>query len=69
MALGYIGGIKKAVFTLFLYKVPLNMLTAEYKRYSESGNVDTVVVGLGTFLTAFGLMELLDYGSVRRKPQ
>jgi hypothetical protein len=26
MALGYIGGIKKAVFTLFLYKVPYTML-------------------------------------------
>ena len=69
MGLGYIGGIRKAVFTMFLYKVPLTMLSEEYRRYVEAGTVDGVTVGLGGFLTVIGLMELLEYGSGKRKVQ
>ena len=67
MLLGYIGGIRKAIFIMFLYKVPLEILKKEYADYMEAGSANIVTVGLGTFLTVIGLMELLDYGSGKRK--
>ena len=69
MALGYIGGLRKAIFIMFLYKAPLALLQQEFTNYQEAGTIDAVKVGLGGFLTVIGLMELLDYGSGKRKVQ
>ena len=72
MALGYISGIKKAAFTLFLYNVPFKMLRGEYEKgITTDGKLSTssdpIVVGLALFLTVFGALELFDYGKIRQK--
>lgn len=57
MTLGYLGGLKRLIFALFTYHVPVKMLRGEYERYfSESGEGQNVVtVALGLFLLSLSV--------------
>ena len=57
MTLGYLGGLKRLIFALFTYHVPLKLLRGEYERYfSETGEEQNkVTIGLGLFLLALSV--------------
>ena len=52
MTLGYLGGLKRLMFALFIYHVPVKMLRGEYERYfSEApGGESKVTIALAIFL-------------------
>jgi len=62
LSLGFISGVRKAVFILFFIEVPLKMVRGEYERYfqeeGESIGVDMVKIGLGLFLSAIVVTEV-----------
>ncbi|TNV78880.1 hypothetical protein FGO68_gene7082 [Halteria grandinella] len=69
LCLGYVSGIRKAVFTLFTYHVSLKLVQGEYEKYfSDSGaEVDMVSVGLGLFMGAIGIVEIVGIQPLGRR--
>lgn len=62
MSLGYVSGLRKAIFFLFTYHVAGKLLMGEYeKTFSDeiSKGVDYSTVGLGLFMAVIGAIEVL----------
>ena len=61
MLIGYVGGLKKLTFAVFIYEVPLKMLRGEFERYFAETNKkqDPVILALGAFLMIFSLATIL----------
>jgi cell division protein FtsX len=62
LCLGFLGGIRRAVFLLFTYNVSLKMIMGEYeKSFSENAqsSPDFVTLSLGLVMTAIGVVEIV----------
>ena len=58
MTLGYLSGLKKLIFALFIYHAPLKLLRGEYERYfsdTSAEGTSRITIALGFFLLAFSV--------------
>jgi hypothetical protein len=74
MTLGYLSGLKKLIFALFTYHVPVKLLRGEYERYfTEQGrgeNVATIILGLFLLgISAAGFVGLKYQPNLPAKPK
>ena len=74
MTLGYLRGLKKLIFALFTYHVPVKLLRGEYERYfTEAGqgqNIFTIILGLLLLaMSAAGFVGLKYHPNLPEKPK
>lgn len=69
LCLGYVSGIRKAVFILFTYHVSLKLIQGEYEKYfnDNGGEIDLVSVGLGLVMGAIGIVEIVGIQPLGRR--
>ena len=58
MTIGYVAGLRKSMFVLFLYHVPFQMVKGEYERSFEGG-ADYQTLRLALFLGGICMADLM----------